>query len=252
MKPYKKKVQIGDCTLYLGDCLEVMPTLDKVDCVVTYHPYLLTYGGCHGSLGGKLSNDNYDNKGGLVECKIQWDDFMPVIYSTLRDGHAYIMCNNRHVQNMLNSADRAKFKFHNLLVWDKISPTPNRWYMKSCEYTGFFFKGRAKFLNDCGSKQLIRIPLPIDDSHPTVKPVSLMEHYIENSTLRGEVALDPFMGSGTTLVACAKLGRKGIGIELDETYFEIACERIRKAYEQPDFFVTAPKHLIQDDFNYED
>ena len=56
---------------------------------------------------------------------------------------------------------------------------------------------------------------------------------------------DPFMGSGTTLVACAKLGRKGIGIELDPDYFDIAVERVRKAYEQPDLFVPAPKIVFK-------
>ena len=55
-----------------------------------------------------------------------------------------------------------------------------------------------------------------------------------------QTILDPFMGSGTTLVACVKLGRKGIGIELDPDYFDIACERVRKAYEQPDMFIAPP------------
>ena len=73
-----------------------------------------------------------------------------------------------------------------------------------------------------------------------------MSHYIKNSTDRGQLVIDPFMGSGTTGVACAKLGRKFIGIELEPKYFDIACERIQKAYDQPDMFVELPKKLIQD------
>lgn len=229
---------IGDCRLILGDCLSIMPTLDPVDLVVTDPPYKLTTGGCQTSLGGKLSNENYDNKGGIVECDLDWPDFMPLIFNALgRHSHAYVMCNNRHVQGMLTAAEAAGLKFHNLLVWDKVSPTPNRWYMKNCEFTGFFYKGMAFFINDCGSKQLVRVPLPKDDEHPTVKPLALMRHYIKNSSARGETVLDPFMGSGTTGVACAKIGRKFIGIELEEKYFDLACARIRKAYDQPDLFI---------------
>ena len=75
--------------------------------------------------------------------------------------------------------------------------------------------------------------------HPTQKPVALMEWclgFLPNA----ETILDPFMGSGTTLVACAKLGRKGIGIELDPEYFQIACRRVDEAYRQPDLFVAPP------------
>mgnify|MGYP003148735056 FL=1 len=73
--------------------------------------------------------------------------------------------------------------------------------------------------------------------HPTEKPVGLMQAVV--SWTDGTV-LDCFMGSGTTLVACAKLGRAGIGIELDPEYFQIACERVQKAYDQPDLFVAPP------------
>jgi DNA modification methylase len=83
----------------------------------------------------------------------------------------------------------------------------------------------------------------------TQKPVALMEWclgFLPNA----DTILDPFMGSGTTLVACAKLGRKGIGIELDPDYFDIACKRVEEAYRQPDLFVDQPKPqpAIQEDF----
>ena len=76
--------------------------------------------------------------------------------------------------------------------------------------------------------------------HPTQKPVALMQWCL-GFLLDARSILDPYMGSGTTGVACVRLGRKFIGIEIDEAYFEIACERIRKAYAQPDFFVEQPK-----------
>jgi len=76
--------------------------------------------------------------------------------------------------------------------------------------------------------------------HPTQKPIRLMHHIVKASSRPDDTILDPFMGSGTTLVACAKLGRSGIGIELDPEYFEIACRRVEEAYRQPDLFVAPP------------
>ena len=82
-------------------------------------------------------------------------------------------------------------------------------------------------------------------AHPCQLPLGVADWVL--NCLVAETILDPFMGSGTTGVACAKLGRKFIGIELDEDYFNIACERIKKAYEQPDLFVEAPKKIKQED-----
>lgn len=78
--------------------------------------------------------------------------------------------------------------------------------------------------------------------HPCEKPLSLMQHIIGTSTRPKQTILDPFMGSGTTLVACAKMGRKGIGIELDPDYFEIACKRVEDAYRQGDLFIEVEKN----------
>lgn len=247
----KKEVIIGDCRLLLGDMLEIVPSLGGVDCAVSDPPYKLTSGGQRSNasiqMQGKFAHDKYNNDGKFIPCDVDWSDFMPPIFGALKDSaHAYVMANNRHVQNMLSSAEGAGFKFHNLLVWNKGTATPNRWYMKNLEYTGFFYKGKAFSINDCGSAQLHKIPNVLNAAHPTEKPPELMAVYIGNSTQRGEMVLDPFMGSGTTGVACAKLGRKFIGIELEPKYFEIACERIKKAYDQPDLFVEPPQKIVQE------
>jgi DNA modification methylase len=232
------KTQIGDCTLYLASSIDVMPDLEPVSCVVSDPPYLLTAGGnTTGEMGGKFSRGKYDNSGAIVETEIDWPDFMPLIYNSIDRGHAYIMANNRNVRAAIDAGEKAGFGFHNLLVWNKGTATPNRWYMKNCEFTVLFYKGKAKYINDCGSKQLLNCPNVLDSEHPTQKPIALMEHYIRNSTNPNETVLDPFMGSGTTGVACVKLGRKFIGIELDQKYFDIACKRIEDAYKQPEMFI---------------
>lgn len=239
------KIQIGECTLYHGDAMKIMPELylagEQVDCIVTDPPYELTSGGAtEGGLHERLGTGTheYGNTGHLVLCEIDWIDFMPELHNLLRRGHAYVMSNNRNVQAMLVAAEQAGFGFHNLLVWDKITATPNRWYMKNCEYIGMFYKGTAQRINDCSSKQLIKCAQVDESIHPTEKPVPLMEHYILNSTDPGMIVADPFMGSGSTGVAAVRSGRRFVGIEQDAQYFEIAVERITRAVNefQPSLF----------------
>lgn len=93
------------------------------------------------------------------------------------------------------------------------------------------------------ARALIRDPLAYGDykgrQHPTQKPIAVMEWCL--GFVEGETILDPFMGSGTTGVACVKLGRRFIGIEIEEKYFDIACKRIEEATKQPDLFIEQPK-----------
>lgn len=230
----KTMVTIGNCTLYHGDIREVLPRLIsegmQADMICSDPPYLLTAGGPNGVMQGKFNKLNYDNGGHLVPCDIDWPEFMELFFKAMGRGHAYVMANNRNVQDMLNAAEAAGFGFHNLLTWDKITATPNRWYMKNIEFTGLFYKGKAIMINDCGSKAGITLTLgQPDTNHPTEKPVSLMEYYILNSTQPGDLVLDPFAGSGTTGVAAARIGRKFIGIEKDKNWFDVMVKRIEKA-----------------------
>jgi DNA modification methylase len=223
------KEAIGDSLLYHGDALEILPMLGPVDLVCTDPPYLLTSGGCsEGGLHERFGGGGvYENSGEIVPCSIDWPDFMPPIFDVLRDpGHAYFMANNRNVQAMLDAAEAAGFYFHNLLVWDKITATPNRWYMKNLEFTGFFGKGRAFNISDCSQKQLIRCPQVDETTHPTEKPVALMRNYIEMSSKKGETVLDPFSGSCSTGVAAIQAGRRFIGIEKDARFFDMGVHRL--------------------------
>jgi len=222
--------QIGDCTLYYGDCLEVMPTLEKVDCVVTDPAYRVISGGNTTETyrtGGVLVK----NDGKIFEHNdITIEEWMPPLYEALKDpAHAYLMTNFLNLGPMMAAGESNGFLFHNLLVWLKNNVTPNRWYMKNVEYTLLARKGAAFSINNKGSKTCFETKNPTDKIHPTEKPVELMEYYVNNSTKPDGVVLDPFMGSGTTGVACVNTGRKFIGIELDPRYFDVACERIEKA-----------------------
>jgi len=226
-------------TLYLGDARDVLPDLSGVsgggaDLCVSDVPYKLTTGGKSKSgrtMQGIFAAHNYDNHGSLMETAIGWGAMPRLIWDALKDdADCYIMSNDKNVQAALNAfcgADGKSglFALHNLLTWDKISPTANRWYMKNIEFTLYLFKGKARTINDPASKQGI-IGRQIDQSdHPTEKPVWLMRYYIENSSQPGDVVLDPFMGSGTTGVAALQCGRRFVGVEVDETIFDMACRR---------------------------
>lgn len=239
------KIETPHYTIYQGNALDILPQL-QADCIVTDPPYLLTSGGNtdHASrIGGAFGKGKYNNNGKIVDCPHEWPEFMKPMYDALRSpGHAYFMANDKNQFEMQYEAMQAGFYFHNLLNWRKGTCTQNRWYMKDTEYIGFFGKGEAFAINNCGSKQSADIPqrdesgeyLPAGedgskDHHPTEKPVRLMRHYILNSTQKGESVLDPFMGSGTTGVAAIMEGRRFIGIEMNAKWFGVAQARLDKA-----------------------
>lgn len=165
---------------------------------------------------------------------IKFIEWLPEVYRVMKEGtHAYIMTNDRNMQELLNSAEKAKFKLVNILVWKKNNATPNKYYMKNTEFTILFRKGKARSINDMGSKQCIEIPNIIGNKvHPTEKPISLMEYYIKNSSDINNIVLDPFMGSGTTGIAAKNLNRQFIGIEIDRDIFNIAQNRINHVEEE--------------------
>ncbi len=230
-------VIIGDAVLYHGNALEILPTLkESADLIFSDVPYLLTSGGAAppGSIAEWQIAEDYNNSGELIPCDLEFNDFMPLFYGALRgDSHCYCMINNRNVQGMLNSAEKAGFRFHNLCVWNKVTCTPNRFYAKNLEFISFHYKGAAKYINDMSAKQLITFNQDKYGSHPCSKPVPLCQYFIEQSSQEGQTVLDPFMGSGATILAAIKSGRKAIGIELEERWFDSTVERIRKYYEDP-------------------
>lgn len=228
------KVEINNATLYLGDSLEILKDLkESSDCLITDPPYMLTSGG-RGShpdkMKGIFCTESYDNCGALFESVPEWSEFMHLLFLCLKSpAHAYIMADSKNQFEMQRTALDAGFKFHNLLYWDKGACTPNRWYMKNAEYIGFFFKGKAFPINDCGSRQGLYVPHTDETAHPTEKPAQLMRLLMENSTYPGQVIIDPFMGSGSTGVAALRSGRKFIGIEKDPKWFDVSRRRIENA-----------------------
>lgn len=218
--------------LMLGDCLERMKEIPdgSVDLVLTDPPYRVFSGGKKSN--PSLSKSLGGNDGKIfVHNDIDFGDWLPVVFAKMStNSHAYVMSNFKNLFKLHSVAISCGFYVHNLLVWQKQNMTANRWYMKNCEYTLLLRKGSAFTINNAASPTVHKFENPVGRKvHPTEKPVELMQFYMENSSRRGETVLDPFMGSGTTGVACVNTGRNFIGIERDERYFEIARKRISDA-----------------------
>lgn len=204
----RREVQIGDCRLLLGDCLEILPLLGKVDAVVTDPPY---------PNGEGWFLDGISKARHLLAAPPS--DYVMYFWSEVETPACPLPLVANHIWHRTNvngkiyepilhfAADgikrRSEIKAH-AAVFNGVGPGCN-------EYAG----------------------------HPTQKPIALMRWLI--GKLDAATILDPFMGSGTTGVACVKLGRKFIGIEIDESYFDIACDRIRKAHSQPDMFIETAR-----------
>lgn len=219
--------------LFFGDAIKILNNLppESVDLIVTDPPYKCISGGKPHKKGqpsgmlslndGKVFNHN--------DCPPS--QYMQLLYSVLKSGcHAYIMTNLLNLKEMMDEAIKAGFKIHNLLVWEKNNATPSRWYMKNAEFTLFLRKGKAKRINNVGSKMVHKFSNILGNkTHPTEKPVELMRFYIENSSNIGDIVLDPFMGTGSTGMACLYTGRSFIGIEVDSKYYEIAKDKFKQA-----------------------
>jgi site-specific DNA-methyltransferase (adenine-specific) len=220
---------IGDATLYLGDCREILPTLGKVDAVVTDIPYEAS----QESNGlRQLDYGEWDGMGAsdLAISVLRSMDPVPTVVA---------FCH----WNQLN--DIAKLypdRSWRPIVWVKSNPTVINGQHLFVPFGEFAYYGKnpgAWFGGNC-IRSVWHGAAPQKRDHPTQKPLELMRWCIVNVVAPSGICLDPFMGSGTTGVAAIKLGRRFIGIEIEPRHFDIACRRLDDATRQPDMFVERP------------
>lgn len=246
--------------IHLGDTRELIKKIpDKsIDCIVSDIPYKIIAGGvkieefdteCGGifnkrtakSDGSKIGN-KWQKKNGEIPSavrqgkmfahnEIKFNEYLSELYRVLKKGtHCYLMINGRNLADLQKEAEKAGFVYQNLLIWEKKNYTPNNFYMQGAEFILMLSKRPARHINNRGSKNIIKIANEVGKKvHPTQKPISLMRFLIENSTNQNDVVLDPFAGSGSTLVACIQSQRQYIGFEIDEMYYNISIQRIEEA-----------------------
>ena len=221
--------------IYNKDVLELMKTMsdESIDLIVTDPPYKVTARGNAGNSGGMMQ-DKLSMQGKIFKHNdIKPSEYIPEFYRLLKDGsHCYIMTNHVNLHEMLNVAKESGFHFIKSLVWNNGNKIMGQYYMSQFEYILFFRKGRGKKINKCGTADILEIPnkkTKGEDGkniHDTEKPVELMKVLIENSSNIDEVVFEPFMGVGSTIMACVELHRRYVGCEIDEKYYNIAKTRI--------------------------
>lgn len=221
--------------IYNMDCLIGMKNMpdNSIDLVVTDPPYKVTSRGNPGNTGGMLKNTIFMQGKVFKYNNVKPIEYIPEFYRLLKDGsHCYIMTNHINLQEMLNVATKSNFKFVKSLIWNKGNKIMGHYYMSQFEYILLFRKGKGKKINKCGTADILNIPNKKTKNenkknlHDTEKPIELMQILVENSSQENEIVLDPFMGIGTTAIACINTNRKYIGFELDTTYCSIAQQRI--------------------------
>lgn len=223
--------------LYCGDCLELLTQVPtgSVDLIVTDPPYQIdsTKGG--GGIGRKMKNTQDE----LAEIGIVsgfdgriLDEMMRVCEVP----NIYIWCNAKQIPMYLDFFVKKHKCNFDILVWVKTNAVPafSNKYLTDKEYCLYFRRGGyCKPADYEHARTAWFQPINLKDkkmyNHPTIKPLNIIETLVANSSREGDVIMDPFMGSGTTGVACANLGRDFIGMELKEDYFRTAEQRIREA-----------------------
>jgi len=215
--------QAGDVTLYLGDCLEILPTLEagSVDAVVTDPPYGI----------GENSKKN-ESRGGVTKFKGSRNKYYPP-----KDYGIYnwdnIPASSEQIKELFRVSENQIIFGGNYfdlpptpcwIVWDKVNGQND---FADCELAWTSFKSSIRKVEWMWNGMLRKGNE--ERFHPTQKPAGVMRWILEKYTHEGDLICDPFMGSGTTGVACVQTGRKFIGIEIEPKYFEIAKKRIQQA-----------------------
>jgi DNA modification methylase len=237
-----------DVQLHLGDCLEFLKTLEpgSVDAVVTDPPY------CSGGIGEAqrtrangqgLRSENLRKFGWFVGDNMGTAGLAFLLRSIAAEclrivrpsASMLVFMDWRMVPTLVPAIESAGLRYQDLVVWDKGSMGLGNGFRKQHELIAHFTFGSPKY-HDRGTGNVIRCPRVADREHQTQKPEELISRLAAVVSSPGDTVLDPFMGSGTTGVACIRTGRKFIGCEIDPTYFAIAEKRIAAEREKTALF----------------
>lgn len=239
--------------IYLGDCLVFLAAFPEssVDLIFADPPYFLSNGGitCHAGRMVSVNKGKWDQSRG-PEANHEFNrSWLAACQRVLKPDGSIMVSGTSHIIHSVGFAmQQLGFKLLNDITWEKPNPPPNlscRYFTHASEtiiWAAKDEKSRHTFnyqlmRHIAGGRQMKSVwqILPPERNeklfgkHPTQKPVALLERIILAASNKGDLVLDPFMGSGTTLIAAARLGRMGVGIEMDPTYVKTAINRLQSS-----------------------
>jgi len=218
-------------TVQNKDCMDGMAAMDggSVDLVIADPPYFQGNGGGGGAYGTR--NNSYRDQIGDMMCGIS-DECIEQMARVCKRVNMYIFCSVLQIPQYLSFATRHGYKF-DILTWHKTNAVPacNGKYMPDTEYIVFIKESGVPLYGTAATKRKYYVtPTNVKDKrkwgHPTIKPLNIVQNLIINSTQEGGLVLDPFMGSGTTAIACIREKRNYIGFETNPEYYEVCKKRI--------------------------
>ena len=228
MKPYYEEENIQ---IYNSDCLEVLPGLEKVDLCLTDPPY-------------NASNSNIGFKNGYKTIDEKWDKnfnpypFLNVAFQKIREGGSILTFCSYHLLGKYLEYNK---KIQQVLHWEYVTAMPAiaKVYTPVIEYIVWYSTPKYTFNKKEAETNVLRVrkayQVDYKMEHPSVKPSNLIKKLLRVHSNPNNLIIDPFLGSGTTAVACKELGRRCIGIEISETYCQIAVKRLKNT--QKDMFL---------------
>jgi site-specific DNA-methyltransferase (adenine-specific) len=228
------------CTIFHGDCRNILPTLGKVDLIVTDPPYSISLEGSSGAHTSKKGGGTH--RKAFFDGDTDWQTMttdvverLLMAVTTTQAASLYAWCGHRQFGPIVEMLEQQGMKTRPI-VWQKQCPVPappGVGWDSAVELCVYAFKPGRVWTPPTGTKvpnfivaDSYRHGQPGKVDHPTQKPMATATLLIERSSEPGQTVLDPYMGSGTTLRAAKDLGRKAIGIELNEKYCEIAVARL--------------------------
>lgn len=243
-------------TLYLGDCLEVLPTLGKVGHVLSDPPYEEELHAAFGSIrqirtDGKHRSRHSDLTFGSVN--VDRGAFAKAMVDAC-EGWLLVFTLAEGVRAWRDDIITADGKWHGTLFWVKPDAAPRfngQGPARGAECAALAWCGGGYRAWNGGGKRGVYthcVSVGRQGEHPTEKPIPLMAELIADLTMPEQLICDPFMGSGSTGIAAVRHGRRFVGIEQNEKWFDLSCRRIGDALKQGDMFVQHPKPIKQESF----
>jgi len=244
--------QIGDATLYLGDCREVLPEL-AVDHIISDPPYEAVMQKRWGVLSAQAPSSHVQHADLGFDAIDEIRDDVTAAIVKASGGWAILFCMAEGVRAWRDAIETAGAKYKRAMVWVKPDAMPQfngqgpsvGHEMMVAAWCG---TGHSRWNGGGKPGTFTFTKNTVGAEHPTQKPLPLMLELVSLFSFPNDMVCDPFMGSGTTGVACAQMGRSFIGIEQNERWFDLACKRIAEAYKQPRLFSEPVQKLIQEKF----